>query len=358
MIFRMARLLRIGRLGMKLLVPLTVLLALGVALIFFLFPAADLWFVWKVYRRFVDTIANATGLNAYLVTAGALLVFVAFYRGVSLVLYHPFNSRKRWIGIGLLLLIALAYNLTLYAATKDASFGFQSGTASKYYAITPIGVRFFDRPGVDPNYGIRLQPVTPENIRNLELLRQGAFVPVDPMAARFFNPITGKAELWYTKDEAGEFTFFDKPGFDPKMGTELQPVTEAIYRAWKKAQDDAEKKRRAAEEEAERQRRAALSEKARREEDAAKARRAAEDRRIAAVLDCKIEAEQRHKNDRAKLPESRPSQEGIVGYTIGQGQVVWANTIAFATSSFTNVAPRYLDALHEKCVQEAERATR
>ena len=178
------RAVRIGQFCLRVIVPLAVLLALGVVLIFFLFPAADLWFVWKVYRRFVDTVANTTGFNSYLVMAGALLGFVLFYRGVSLVLYSPFNRRKRWLGIGILLVLAVAYNLTLYAATKDASFGFQSGTANKYYAITPTGVRFYDRPGVDPSYGIPLQPVTPENIRNLELLRRGEFVPVDPLAAK------------------------------------------------------------------------------------------------------------------------------------------------------------------------------
>jgi len=316
------RAVRIGQFCLRVIVPLAVLLALGVVLIFFLFPAADLWFVWKVYRRFVDTVANTTGFNSYLVMAGALLGFVLFYRGVSLVLYSPFNRRKRWLGIGILLVLAVAYNLTLYAATKDASFGFQSGTANKYYAITPTGVRFYDRPGVDPSYGIPLQPVTPENIRNLELLRRGEFVPVDPLAARFFNPITGAAELWFTRDGAGPFTFYDKPGYDPKTGATLQPVTHAVYLEWKKAR-----------------------------EDAAKARRAAEERRTAAELECRIEAERRQKAGGQKSERSAETPRAVVYELPGGGYITSAWGIA--TSSFTNARPSYTDALYEKCVREA-----
>src|SRR3989304_5569365 len=75
------RAVRIGQFCLRVIVPLAVLLALGVVLIFFLFPAADLWFVWKVYRRFVDTVANTTGFNSYLVMAGAPPCLVPFFPG-------------------------------------------------------------------------------------------------------------------------------------------------------------------------------------------------------------------------------------------------------------------------------------
>src|SRR5437867_2768779 len=104
--------------------PLCVLFVLGVAMIYFVYPAADLWLVWRVYRNYIDTVASLTGLNHYLVTAIALLVFVPFYKAVTLVLYHPFNSHKRWLGIGILLVIATAYNLSLYAVTRETTFGF------------------------------------------------------------------------------------------------------------------------------------------------------------------------------------------------------------------------------------------
>lgn len=341
-----ARALRAGRIGLRLLVPLVVLLILGVALIFFVFPAADLWFVWKVYRGFVDTVANVTGLNAYLVTAVALLVFLPFYWAVKQVLYHPFSSRKRWAGIVVLLLIAVGYNVGLYAATKDASFGFKSGVASKYYAVTPVGVRFFDRPGVDPNYGIPLQPVTRENIRDLELLRQGEFAPVDPAAARFFNPITGQAELWSVKDEQGFLVFYDKPGFDPRSGAALQPVTAGIYAEWKRARDAADQARKKAEEAAEAARRAALTEKARKAEDADRARRAAEDRFAAAEIECRIAAEERQRTKAAPQSPRRPTSSYAPSYV----PYAWAGHSMFYSQ------PEYADALYEKCLREARAA--
>lgn len=64
--------------------PLVGLALLGALLIFIIYPAADVWFVWTVYRRYVATVAEATGLNSYLVTALALLCFYPFYRGVTL----------------------------------------------------------------------------------------------------------------------------------------------------------------------------------------------------------------------------------------------------------------------------------
>src|SRR3990167_11158132 len=99
------RAVRIGQFCLRVIVPLAVLLALGVVLIFFLFPAADLWFVWKVYRRFVDTVANTTGFNSYLVMAGAPLGFVLFFPGGAPGVFSPLNpGQGRGWGGGLFLL--------------------------------------------------------------------------------------------------------------------------------------------------------------------------------------------------------------------------------------------------------------
>src|SRR2546426_1241525 len=247
--------------------PLCALFVLGVAMIYFIYPAADIWLVWRVYRGYIDTVSNLTGLNSYLVTAIALLLFVPFYKAVTLVLSHPFNSHKRWLGIGILLVIATAYNLSLYAVTRETTFGFTSGAPHRYYAITPSGVHFYDRPGVDTEYGIPLKPVTPENVHDLELLKRGRFERADPTTMRFFNPATGGAELWYYKTPEGSFEFYGVPGFHPGTGVKLEPVTSEIYLEWKRQWDAAEKARKAAEE------------KARREAEA-KAEKAAKEQRV------------------------------------------------------------------------------
>jgi hypothetical protein len=46
-------------------------------------------------------------------------------------------------------------------------------TATKFYAMTPEGIRFFDTEGVDPKYGIKLKAATPELIANIERAKLG-----------------------------------------------------------------------------------------------------------------------------------------------------------------------------------------
>ena len=227
----LARLWRFSRRAAIWTLPLLFLAVVGALFVFIIFPAADLWLVWRVYRGYLDTVSNLTGVNTYLLTAAALLAFVPFYHGVHLILRHPFDARKRWTGITILLVLAVGYNVSLYFVVRETTFGFRSGVAHKFYAVTPTGVRFYDRPGVDPEYGITLQPVTRENVRDLQLLAAGEFVPVHPASTRWFNPLTGAAELWYWRHEE-TLEFYNKPGFQPRTGERLLPVTGALFLEW------------------------------------------------------------------------------------------------------------------------------
>jgi hypothetical protein len=192
--------------------------------------------IWQIYQHFVTTVSDLTGLNQYLVTAAAILLFIPFYIGIQFL--FSIHKRRRYAGGTILLTLAILYNLGLYYFTKDIYFSFSQGKAVKWYALTPEGVRFYDRPGKDPKYGIPLRPVTPEIVRKLELLRKGGeFKPIDPSRATFFNPITGEPQVWYYRYPDGTFEFYDKPGFHPVTGTPLQPVTQEVYFEWKKTQE-------------------------------------------------------------------------------------------------------------------------
>ncbi len=190
--------------------------------------------IWQIYQHFVETASDLTGLNKYLVTAAAMLLFVPFLIGVQSL--FSLSRRRRYGGTSILLALAVLYNLGLYYFTKDLYFAFSQGEAMKWYALTPEGVKFYDRPGVDPTYGIKLQPVTPEVIRKLRLLQKGEFTPIDPNRATFFNPITGEPQVWYYQYPDGTFEFYDKPGYHPITGTPLQPVTQQVYFEWRKRQ--------------------------------------------------------------------------------------------------------------------------
>ena len=211
---------------------------LAVGVVFFVIPTMWLMktvFVWYAYWRYVDEVSNLTGLNRYLVTAVALLMFIPFWFGAAMT-FSLGSRRRRYLGMAILLGLAALYNSGLFWATRGTSFAFSGGAVQKWYALTPAGVRLYDRPGVDPSYGIPLKPVTPDVVRKLELLRQGDFKSADPNGLTFFNPITGEAQAWYYRYPDGTIEFYDKPGYHPLTGTELQPVTRQIVLEWRKTQ--------------------------------------------------------------------------------------------------------------------------
>ena len=183
---------------------------------------------WSIYRSYVDTLTNLTGLNQYLITAAASILFIPFYYAYRMLLHH----RTRNAGIAILLIMLAGYNVSLYYFTHNAYFAFDSGKAIKWFVLTPEGVEFSDRPGVHPKYGKPYQPVTADNVRQLELLKQGKFNPIDPRTATFFNPITGDPQLWYYRYSDGRLEFYDKPGFHPQTGTGLEVVTRDVYATW------------------------------------------------------------------------------------------------------------------------------
>lgn len=101
------------------------------------------------------------------------------------------------------------------------------GKATKYYALTPEGYRFFDAPGFDPKYGIKLSPVTPE----VAALAENPTV----QPKQYFDPLTGKPLAWYAKRPEG-IALFSMPGFDPVTGDKLRSITKEVAEAYAKEQ--------------------------------------------------------------------------------------------------------------------------
>ncbi len=211
-----------------------VVLIVGLLALFFIPTLIAMKYValWQIYGHFVDTVSNVIGLNKYLITAASVLLFVPFYVGIRSLLSIT-NKRRRYAGMAILLTLVTFYNLGLFYFTRDAYFAFGKGEALKWYALTPDGVKFYDRPGVDPTYGIPLKPVTPDVVTNLRKLQSGEFKPIDPHRVPFFNPITGEAQVWYYQYPDGSFEFYDKPGYHPVTGTPLKPATQQVYFEWK-----------------------------------------------------------------------------------------------------------------------------
>jgi hypothetical protein len=139
----------------------------------------------------------------------------------------------------------------MYFTTKDTYFHHtgEQVVATKYYAVTPEGIRYFDTPGIDPKYGITLKPATPEMVANEERRKRGN-VP-KPLAFRsiseitFFDPLDGQPVVWFSRSAEGELVLFSSPGYDPVTEQELLPVTPQVVAAFKQQQQAVEAKKQA-----------------------------------------------------------------------------------------------------------------
>ena len=209
----------------------------GLAVLFICFVVPTLWLaksyaIWLVYWQQVDRMASLTGINQYLVTAAALLLFVPFWFATRMTLSLR-SRRRRYVGAALLLVFAVFYNIGLYVITRDTNFD-PDGRAHRWYAWTPAGMWFADREGVDPTYGIRLRPVTPAIAGALEeLRRKGGLRPADPTRLIFFDPMTGEARVWFYRYPEGDVEFYEHQGHHPITGVVLEPVTQQVVLEWR-----------------------------------------------------------------------------------------------------------------------------
>ncbi len=192
--------------------------------------------IFGTFHFAVERIVDASGLSIYLVKGVLAIALVPFFLAVreigKLPLFKGVGRFSKTLAWAILVVYTSAYFFAMFLATKDNYFRHLSGKevkATKFYALTPEGIRFFDTDGVDPKYGIALQPVTPAIIANLERAKRGdvaKILVVKSLAdVTFFDPLTGQAKVWFCQPPDGEVRLFSTSGFDPETGQSLQPVT-------------------------------------------------------------------------------------------------------------------------------------
>src|SRR6266566_7110370 len=91
-------------------------------------------------------------------------------------------------------------------------------------------IEIFDLMGYHPETSEELLPVTPEIVDRWKA-QQALFarkppVRVDPDSHPFFDPKTGKPNVWYSPGESGALEFFNGPGFHPRTGKALTEITQ------------------------------------------------------------------------------------------------------------------------------------
>ena len=234
-------------------VGLALLIVLLIGVIFFGWLKNFL--IFGTFDFAVAKFVDATGTSIFLVKsilAIALIPFVLALREIGMVpLFKRARRFSKPVAYGIALCYVSAYFLAMYFATKYTYFHHTGGqiVATKYYAVTPEGIRYFDTPGIDPKYGITLRPATPEMVANEERRKRGnipkplAFGSVSQIT--FFDPLNGQPVVWFSRSADGELTLFSSPGYDPETEQQLLPVTPQIAEAFKRQQQTVEAKKQA-----------------------------------------------------------------------------------------------------------------
>lgn len=116
--------------------------------------------------------------------------------------------------------------------TDDAPVFFdpRSGQPVLWYAKGKAGeIELFNLMGFHPDTGEELQAVSPEvaDAYKQEAAERNRRAPilVDLQKVTPFDPVSGRARVWYWKSAGGEYEFYDNRGFHPRTGEALQPIS-------------------------------------------------------------------------------------------------------------------------------------
>lgn len=186
-----------------------------------------------------DLAQTELGLSPLLANVVYFSVFVIV--GLS---YWFFVHQKRSLNLFTILLIgigpAIVY-LALYFGSKDWTFNPTTGEATKCYVVTAKGVITHKvdiaKPFYDPVTGKPCKPFTAEMNQKLEVLdaklKSGQKIEaINPKSAQWFSAATGEPMLWFSKKGKDTYEFYDLPGFNPRTGAQLEPVTSAMQAQW------------------------------------------------------------------------------------------------------------------------------
>jgi hypothetical protein len=145
----------------------------------------------------------------------------------------------------------------LVTSTDPAFFDPVSGEPIIWYTKTGAGrIELFDLMGFHPKTGEELKPVDREVVdewsRQASIIVRRAPNRVDPDKFGFFDQVSGNAKIWFWTGDAGDYEFYDGPGFHPRNGDALKVVTRDSIAAWRQAAEAAaDRKRREQERQAE-----------------------------------------------------------------------------------------------------------
>ena len=199
-----------------------VLVILALAVITAMLIGGPLVF-WSLFVWLTNKVSDA-GVNIWLartlVVPMALLLFYAIKFMCSL------KRKKREIGLILLCVFLCLEGLGMYGLTRDQYF-------NKWYSKAPDGYRLYSHSGFDQVAGQKLQKVTPEIAREIEIWGKNRVKVLRPIQEEYqFFDYWGMPIRWYYKCANGKIEIFDQPGSHPTYQEPLRPVTKEIVKEY------------------------------------------------------------------------------------------------------------------------------
>src|SRR5260370_37997907 len=103
-----------------------------------------------------------------------------------------------------------------------------SGEPIIWFAKADTGrIELFDLMGFHPQTGEELKPIDKQTVdewrkQSSKVVRRVPNRIPDPDKYGFFDPLTGNPKVWFWVAEAGEYEFYDGPGFHPTSGDALK----------------------------------------------------------------------------------------------------------------------------------------
>lgn len=203
------------------------------------------WLGDRVAGSLMSQVKNAIGLNPW--QEAFWVVVIGLVAAFAIRLMLAWNEAR--ITAGVLILTALSAGTYgfLWYQTRDTWFT-GAGQPLKCYVLHGKTIRVRNMVAFDPDTGAPCRPVdTPELAHKLQawLSESGTARTFEPLATRpslYFSTFTpGVAVIWYFRRSDGRIELFDMPGYHPKFGDELLPVTRDIVVELERAFDAAER---------------------------------------------------------------------------------------------------------------------
>lgn len=183
------------------------------------------------YRMFVHILYQRAGFSRAWSKFGAVLIAIVY------VLIFPYFFKWFYRGhtsgyhkvVGALAAAVILATPPLIEALFPTNFNQHTGSATGCYVISDTGVvKLTDSCGYDPVTGQMRRRLTREIAKIYERQEHGLVprrITMDPSRIGFFNPVTGRARVWYERRSDGSIELFNMGGFSPDDSQRLRPIT-------------------------------------------------------------------------------------------------------------------------------------